>query len=64
VKFIVDECTGDSVAKWLKISGFESYSVYAGNRGADDEWILEKAIKVILRLSRFSFFLVAACRAV
>ena len=45
MKFIVDECTGDTVAKWLKISGFEVYSVFAENRGADDEWILEKAIK-------------------
>jgi predicted nuclease of predicted toxin-antitoxin system len=45
LKFIVDESTGDSTAKWLKISGFEVYSVYTENRGADDEWILEKAVK-------------------
>ena len=45
MKFIVDECTGDSVAKWLRMLGFEAYSVYKENRGADDEWILEKAIK-------------------
>ena len=45
MKFIVDECTGDSVAKWLKMSGYEVYSVYAENKGAEDEWILEKAIK-------------------
>ena len=45
MKFIVDESTGDSTAKWLRLSGFEVYSVYAENRGADDEWILEKAVK-------------------
>lgn len=45
MKFIVDECTGDRVAKWLKMSGYEAYSVYKENKGAEDEWILEKAIK-------------------
>jgi predicted nuclease of predicted toxin-antitoxin system len=45
LKFIVDECTGDSVAKWLKMSGYEAYSVYTENKGAEDEWILEKALK-------------------
>lgn len=45
MKFIVDECTGDSVAKWLKMSGYEAYSVYTENKGAEDEWILEKALK-------------------
>lgn len=45
MKFIVDECTGDSAAKWLKMSGYEVYSVYTENKGAEDEWILEKAIK-------------------
>lgn len=45
MKFIVDECTGDTVAKWLKMSGYEVYSVYTENKGAEDEWILEKVIK-------------------
>jgi predicted nuclease of predicted toxin-antitoxin system len=45
LRFIVDECTGDGVAKWLKMSGYEAYSVYTENKGAEDDWILEKAIK-------------------
>ena len=45
MKFIVDECTGDNVADWLKGRGFEVYSVYSENKGADDEWILEKSFK-------------------
>jgi len=45
LKFIVDECTGSNVAGWLKQKGFEIYDVYAENKGADDEWILEKSFK-------------------
>lgn len=44
MKFIVDECTGDSVAKWLRLKGFEVFSVFAQKRGVDDEWIIEKAV--------------------
>lgn len=45
MRFIVDECTGDKVANWLREQGFETYSVYAEQRGADDEWVIEKAEK-------------------
>jgi predicted nuclease of predicted toxin-antitoxin system len=45
LKFIVDECTGDGVAQWLKKRGFEVYSVYTENKGAEDEWILEKSFE-------------------
>ena len=43
--FIVDECTGDRVVQWLRTKGFDVYSVYKENKGADDEWILWKAAK-------------------
>lgn len=45
MKFIVDECTGETIAGWLKLSGYNTYSVYSENKGADDEWILDKAIE-------------------
>lgn len=45
MRFIVDECTGNEVAKWLRSNNFEVFSVFAEERGADDEWIIEKALK-------------------
>lgn len=45
MRFIVDECTGDEVAEWLKNQGFEVFSVFKEKRGAEDEWIIEKAVK-------------------
>ncbi len=43
MKFLVDECTGPAVAKWLKAEGYEVFSVFEELRGASDEDILEKA---------------------
>lgn len=42
MKFIVDECTGPTVAKWLK-ERFEVFSVYDESPGIDDESIINKA---------------------
>jgi predicted nuclease of predicted toxin-antitoxin system len=43
VRFIVDECTGSSVAKWLRAQGHEAFSVFDDARGMQDDRLLEKA---------------------
>lgn len=43
MKFLVDECTGPVVAKWLKNLHHDVFSVYDEARGLDDESIIKKA---------------------
>ena len=43
MKFLVDECTGPSVAAWLRDDGHEVFSVYEDARGVEDDIILQKA---------------------
>ena len=43
MRFIVDECTGPSVARWLHEQGHEVFSVYEDARGLEDDLILQKA---------------------
>jgi predicted nuclease of predicted toxin-antitoxin system len=43
MRFLVDECTGTSVANWLKNQGYEVFSVYDNSRGMQDEDIIIKA---------------------
>ena len=43
MRFIVDECTGPRVAKWLQQQGYEVYSVYDEAPGSTDDKILDKA---------------------
>ena len=43
MRFLVDECTGPAVAKWLRSSHHDVFSVYDEDRGLDDESIIEKA---------------------
>ena len=43
MRFLVDECTGPAVAKWLSKQGYEIFSVYDQARGLDDDGIMEKA---------------------
>lgn len=45
MKFLVDECTGPSVATWLQDNGYEVFSVYKDARGAEDDIILQKAFE-------------------
>jgi len=40
LRFLVDECTGPAVAKWLRVEGHEVFSVYDEARGVDEDWIL------------------------
>jgi predicted nuclease of predicted toxin-antitoxin system len=44
VRFLVDECTGPAVAKWLhREREYEVFSVYDQARGAADETLIAKA---------------------
>ncbi|HJX30012.1 MAG TPA: DUF5615 family PIN-like protein [Thermoanaerobaculia bacterium] len=42
MRFLVDECTGPAVARWLR-QDHEVFSVYDESRGADDDFVLAKA---------------------
>jgi predicted nuclease of predicted toxin-antitoxin system len=44
VRFLVDECTGPAVARWLRDEQeHEVFSVYDEARGAEDDELIEKA---------------------
>jgi predicted nuclease of predicted toxin-antitoxin system len=43
MRFLVDECTGLRVARWLREQGHEVFSVYDEARGMEDEPIIQKA---------------------
>ncbi|MCP4420972.1 MAG: hypothetical protein GY805_30550 [Chloroflexi bacterium] len=45
MRFIVDECTGPGVARWLIAEGHTVFSVYGQARGMQDETILQKAFR-------------------
>ena len=44
MRFLVDECTGTAVARWLRGQGHEVFSVFDEARGASDDDILRKAV--------------------
>ena len=43
MRFLVDECTGPTVARWLREQKHEVFSVYGDARGMDDDTIIAKA---------------------
>ena len=43
MRFLVDECTGPGVGRWLREQGHEVFSVYEEMRGIDDDTIIKKA---------------------
>jgi predicted nuclease of predicted toxin-antitoxin system len=43
MRFLVDECTGPVVARWLRDQQHEVFSVYEQARGLDDDQIIQKA---------------------
>jgi len=45
MRFLVDECTGPSVATWLRNNDHEVFSVFEDARGMDDEAIIQKAVQ-------------------
>lgn len=45
MRFLVDECTGPAVARWLEARGHEVFSVYDQARGIDDDEVLARAFE-------------------
>ena len=45
MRFLVDECTGPSVARWLQDQDHEVFSVFDEARGVDDDTILQEALE-------------------
>jgi predicted nuclease of predicted toxin-antitoxin system len=45
MRFLVDECTGPAVARWLRGQGFEVFSVWGQAGGSNDEDIVKKAFE-------------------
>jgi len=43
MRFLVDECTGPAVAKWLLQQNLDVFSVYDEIRGANDREVIQKA---------------------
>lgn len=43
MRFLVDECTGPAVARWLREQAYEVFSVYEEARGMDDDAVIAKA---------------------
>ncbi len=44
MKFLVDECTGPKVARWLTENGYDVYSIADQSPGWTDREVLEKAV--------------------
>jgi predicted nuclease of predicted toxin-antitoxin system len=45
MRFLVDECTGPAVARWLRNQKHEVFSVYEEARGMEDDVIIQKAFE-------------------
>ncbi len=45
MRFLVDECTGPTVAEWLRNQKHEVFSVFEEARGMDDDDITLKALE-------------------
>ena len=43
MRFLVDECVGPTVARWLRQHGHEVFSAYDEARGLSDDDLLERA---------------------
>lgn len=44
MRFLVDECTGPAVAKWLKADGHDVFSVFDNAKGIPDNEVLAIAV--------------------
>jgi predicted nuclease of predicted toxin-antitoxin system len=44
MRFLVDECTGPAVARWLCDQGYDVLSVYEQARGIDDAEVISLAL--------------------
>jgi len=44
MRFLVDECTGPAVARWLEGEGHDVFSVYDETPGIKDDEVLSRAV--------------------
>ncbi len=44
MRFLVDECTGPAVARWLREQQHDVFSVFDQARGIDDDHVLDLAV--------------------
>ncbi len=51
MRFLVDECVGLSVVRWLRENDHDATSVYEDCRGWEDESILKKASLILLYIN-------------
>ena len=45
MRFLVDECTGPAVARWLREKGHDVFSVFEQARGMQDDVVIAKAFE-------------------
>ena len=45
MRFLLDECIGPVVARWLQNLNHDVISIYNTNRGIDDQQVLQKAVR-------------------
>jgi predicted nuclease of predicted toxin-antitoxin system len=45
MRFVVDECTGPGVARWLQSEGHTVFSIFNQARGSDDDAVIQFAYK-------------------
>lgn len=43
MRFLVDECTGPVVERWLRSQGYDAFSVFEQARGLDDDAVIAQA---------------------
>ncbi len=43
MRFLVDECTGPAVARWLRAQEHDVFSVYEEAKGIDDDEVIHRA---------------------
>ncbi len=44
MRFLVDECAGPALARWLRDRGHDVYSIYEDSRGIDDNAVITRAV--------------------
>jgi len=62
MRFIVDECTGPSVAAWLRDQNHDVFSVFEDSRGMNDDNIIKKAYEEKLVCFSVSYWNSSAMR--
>ena len=45
MRFLVDECAGPSLARWLREQGHDIFSVFDQARGINDDEVLQRALE-------------------